>query len=216
MSSQFTKKNQIKSLDENKMFKFSNQNIKKWNSNDTKIEETGSLFRLDRTTDYLLKYFFTSIIQFARSIPFFNLISNEDQIVLLQNCWHELFILSLTQSKILIEQIKELSISSLCEPLKSFSVEINSSASENTCKSEICSEIVKSHAEKFDALKIQMEKIRLFNLTNEEYCYLKAILLFNSGDYFEFQRNRIPLIIISKEFTVFFSIIVALAAICIL
>ena len=180
-SNQILKEYPINDLEESKTSKVINRNEQNNELNDAKFEENENLFKLDKSSDYLLKYFFTSIVQFARSIPFYNLISHEDQILLLKNCWHELFILSLTQSKILIEQIKGLSISSLCES-ESFSVEPNSSSNENNYKKKFYSDM-NPNLEILGNLQFQIEKIRLLNLTNEEFCYLKAILLFNPGEF---------------------------------
>jgi len=181
-SNQLFRENNYKTLDENKISNFSQQIEQNEEFNEEKNDDICDLFKLDKSSNYLLKYFFASIIQFARSIPFYNLVSQEDQILLLQNCWHELFILCLTQSKFLIEHIKDLSMSSLCET-ESFSLKNLKSCSNND---ETCPDPMKTHLENLDILKFQIEKIRSFNLTNEEFSYLKAILLFNSGDFLTF------------------------------
>jgi hypothetical protein len=189
-SNQLLRENTYKTLGDNKISNFSQQLEQNEELNEEKNEETCDLLKLDKSSNYLLKYFFASIIQFARSIPFYNLVSQEDQILLLQNCWHELFILCLTQSKFLIEHIKDLSMSSLCETeafsLKNLAIP-RSNNDESNLKKEICPDALKTHLENLDMLKFQIEKIRSFNLTNEEFSYLKAILLFNSGDFFNFR-----------------------------
>jgi hypothetical protein len=177
-SNQLFIENNYKTLDENKISNFSQQIEQNKELNEETNEDICDLFKFDKSSNYLLKYFFASIIQFARSIPFYNLVSQEDQILLLQNCWLELFILCLTQSKFLIGHIKYLSMSSLCET-ESFSLK-------NLTNDETCPDALKTHLENLDILKFQIEKIRSFNLTNEEFLYLKAILLFNSGDFLTF------------------------------
>ena len=77
-------------------------------------------------------------------------------------------------------------MSSLCETeafsLRNLTIP-RSNNDETNLKKEICPDALRAHLENLDILKFQIEKIRSFNLTNEEFSYLKAILLFNSGDF---------------------------------
>ena len=145
------------------------------------------------SADYLLKFLYT-VMEWSASVPFFNLIPHDDQIVLLQNCWHELFLVCMAQTKLSSECVKELSLNSIIGDGCSFANEdISLTNADNDVHSNASSEsktrtALKANFESskdfksdLDKFQTQIDKLRSFNLSNDEFSFLKSILIFNSG-----------------------------------
>ena len=115
--------------------------------------QTANLSDLKRS-QFNMKILF-DLIDWVISIPTFNTVWESDQISLMLNSWYELFLLTIAQTNYSMETILEID--------------------------EVVSEMNIEKLMDQKKLKYQIEKIRLLNLDSEEFSYLKAILLFNSG-----------------------------------
>jgi hypothetical protein len=99
----------------------------------------------------------------AACVPFFHAINNQDQCRLLENSWLELLITCLSESKIPVTDSYSDSDSPLSELL------------ENSLRT----------------IKCQVDKIRRFDLSREEYSYLRGLVFHDSSkfDYYIFYNN---------------------------
>ncbi|XP_068135481.1 nuclear receptor subfamily 0 group B member 2-like [Hyperolius riggenbachi] len=109
-------------------------------------------------------------VAFIKNVPCFYQLPQEDQILLIHNCWAPLFVLGLAQERVYFEW-NELSVPSL---LKKILLNQSACTGDTTLKPQagVCFK---------DVQRIQMLLHRLWSLAlcAKEYAYLKGMLLFN-------------------------------------
>ena len=117
-----------------------------------------------------------SIVEWAKNIPFFSELTLPDQSILLRSCWSELFILSTAQHCSPFHMAQPLTISALTPPSSSDLL-----ASNNGSMSF-------DFVENFQLFEEQVEKLKNLHIDSAEFCCLKAIILFNPGEWSVYDR----------------------------
>lgn len=135
------------------------------------VENFQSFNKQPDSGNHISTRFLVNIVDWAFTIPVFNIIKLEDKIALLQNSWSELFIICVSQSNA--------SIDLLGSEMINRNEFLNNN--NNNCESEMNKKDEIFFNEKLQQFREAVEKINAFNLDNEEYSYLKAIILFSPG-----------------------------------
>ncbi|KAE8603110.1 hypothetical protein XENTR_v10014221 [Xenopus tropicalis] len=109
-------------------------------------------------------------VAFIRNVPSFYQLPQEDQILLVQNCWAPLFVLGLAQERVNFE-LQEHSVPSL---LKKILLNQYANVSDIALRSD-------RGVPAIEVQRIQRFLYKLWNLdiSTKEYAYLKGMLLFN-------------------------------------
>ncbi len=144
--------------------------------------------------DYCCR-FFENVSDFADSIPYFNTIQVDDQARLVENAWLELLVTFLSESKISMINCNASDRSSVYKETH-VKIEIESDDLSNSDDDgDDSSEFNKmnsngngefSETNYFQKFKSQVERLRLLDLTKEEYSYLKGVILYENGKFFDF------------------------------
>lgn len=108
-------------------------------------------------------------VEWARNIPFFRELTLNDQCLLLQITWNELFLLNASQCNM---------------PIQATQLLILNGIHTNT----IDADKVQTYLDQTRKFQEQVEKFKLMHLDHAEYSCLKAIILFTPGK-FEYTRK---------------------------
>lgn len=101
-------------------------------------------------------------VEWARNIPFFRELPLNDQCLLLQSTWNELFLLNASQCHM---------------PIQATQLLILNGIHSNTIETDK----VQTYLEQTRKFQEQVEKLKLMHLDHAEYSCLKAITLFTPG-----------------------------------
>jgi hypothetical protein len=110
-------------------------------------------------------------VEWARNIPFFRELTLNDQCVLLQITWNELFLLNASQCNM---------------PIQATQLLILNGIHTNT----IDSDKVQTYLDQTRKFQEQVEKFKLMHLDHAEYSCLKAIILFTPGRSLKFLKEK--------------------------
>lgn len=113
-----------------------------------------------------------SIVEWAKNIPFVSEFTLPDQSILLRSCWSELFILSAAQHCSPFHMAQPLTISALTPPSSTDLLAVSSNGP-----------MAFDSAENLRLFEEQVEKLKNLHIDSAEFCCLKAIILFNPGEY---------------------------------
>ena len=124
----------------------------------------------------------TELTEWSNSVHFFKTINHSNQIDLLINAWPELFVVSLAKSdfvlKVFIDSLEA-------------SDPINNEPGQATCEKEKTDNLIETkkhvikHFESFEQFQNVIDQIRSLNLNYEEYDFLRALILFNTGMFYQ-------------------------------
>ena len=114
-----------------------------------------------------------SIVEWAKSIPFFSEFTLPDQSILLRSCWSELFILNAAQHCSPFHITQPPTMSALMPPSSSQLMPPNNNEPMGY-----------DNAENLRLFEDQVEKLKNLHLDSAEFCCLKAIILFNPGAFY--------------------------------
>ncbi|XP_067388769.1 nuclear receptor subfamily 0 group B member 2-like [Emydura macquarii macquarii] len=109
-------------------------------------------------------------VTFIRNLPSFYHLPQEDQVLLVQQCWTPLFVLGLAQEWVNFE-LKEISVPSLLKKILLNQTLTDSDKVENSSFGASLAEVQK--------MKNFLEKFWNLDICAKEYAYLKGIILFN-------------------------------------
>uniref|UniRef100_A0A8C8SN92 NR LBD domain-containing protein n=1 Tax=Pelusios castaneus TaxID=367368 RepID=A0A8C8SN92_9SAUR len=122
-----------------------------------------------RASEVLLK-----TVTFIRNLPSFYHLPQEDQVLLVQQCWAPLFVLGLAQEWVSFE-LKEISVPSLLKKILLNQSLTDSDKMDNSSFGASLAEVQK--------MKNFLEKFWNLDICSKEYAYLKGIILFNPGKF---------------------------------
>lgn len=153
-----------------------------------------------QSVDEFARMFLQNIHEITSRIPFFNLLSLNDQLGLLDSYWHELFAVCLVESRVGLHNMQSDQVK--CRPFDITHVQPDENANKDNNQNE--QEIEHNNnndnedeEEKIDLLTIttseeraeflkhvcfQIEKMRSLRLESQEFDYLKGLIMFNSGN----------------------------------
>lgn len=117
------------------------------------------------------------LIEWSNSVHFFKEINHSNQSDLLMNAWPELFVISLAKSDFILK--------AFLDALEA-SESINIESGQTTCKNEDLIDtkkhVIKNY-ESFELFQSVIDQIRSLHLNDEEYDFLRALILFNTGKF---------------------------------
>ena len=115
-------------------------------------------------------------VEWARNIPFFRELTLNDQSLLLQVTWNELFLLNASQCNM---------------PIQATQLLILNGIHNNT----IDSDKVQTYLDQTRKFQEQVEKFKLMHLDHAEYSCLKAIILFTPGKIGNSENKRSDVVV---------------------
>jgi nuclear receptor subfamily 2 group F protein 3 len=132
------------------------------NSNSsTSSENNPNIISMDNACELAASLLFGAV-EWARNIPFFRELTLNDQCLLLQATWNELFLLNASQCHM---------------PIQATQLLILNGIHTNTIETEK----VQTYLDQTRKFQEQVEKFKLMHLDHAEYSCLKAIILFTPG-----------------------------------